>query len=74
MPAQVREERERELEACEVELAEKQAAARESEFRNKIIGKYHHIRFFGKSSLGTRATSMCQSLIIQQNVKKLREM
>ena len=48
MPVTVRNERERELEACRRELAEKQAADREAEFRNKIISKYHHIRFFGK--------------------------
>ncbi|KAF2680368.1 hypothetical protein K458DRAFT_373644 [Lentithecium fluviatile CBS 122367] len=46
MPATVRNERERELEACKHELTEKLAADREAEFRNKIIGKYHHIRFF----------------------------
>lgn len=46
MPVTVRNERERELEACRRELAEKQAADREAEFRNKIIGKYHHVRFF----------------------------
>lgn len=55
MPAGVRIERERELATCEHELAEKQAAEREAEFRNKIIGKYHHIRFFGQSkSVGER--------------------
>jgi hypothetical protein len=48
MPANVRNERERELEACKHELAEKLAADREADFRNKLIGKYHHIRFFGK--------------------------
>ena len=48
MPQGVRIERERELETCEHELAEKQTAQRETEFRNKIIGKYHHIRFFGE--------------------------
>lgn len=48
MPAGVRIERERELEACEHELAEKIAAAKEYERRNKMIGKYHHVRFFGE--------------------------
>lgn len=47
MPANVRVERERELETCEHELSEKQAEQREAMFRKKIIGKYHHIRFFG---------------------------
>lgn len=47
LPANVRIDRERELEACEHELAEKRAAAKEAEFRNKIIGKYHRVRFFG---------------------------
>jgi flagellar biosynthesis/type III secretory pathway chaperone len=47
MPANVRIDRERELEACEHELAEKTAAAREAELRNKMIGKYHQVRFFG---------------------------
>ena len=49
VPANVRNERERELEACKHELAEKLATDRETDFRNKIIGKYHHIRFFGRS-------------------------
>jgi len=49
VPANVRNERERELEACKHELAEKLATDRETDFRNKTIGKYHHIRFFGKS-------------------------
>jgi hypothetical protein len=53
VPANVRNERERELEACKHELEEKLAEDRESNFRNKIIGKYHHIRFFGETrSLG----------------------
>lgn len=47
MPADVRVERERELEACEHDLGEKQAADKEEEFKRKIIGKYHGIRFFG---------------------------
>ncbi|KAJ4304767.1 hypothetical protein N0V90_000295 [Kalmusia sp. IMI 367209] len=42
----IRIERERELESCKHELEEKRTAQREGEFRNKIIGKYHHIRFF----------------------------
>jgi hypothetical protein len=49
VPATVRDERERELEACKHELEEKLAEDRESDFRNKIIGKYHHIRFFGET-------------------------
>ena len=48
MPANIRIERERELETCEHELEEKQTQQRETDFRNKIIGRYHHIRFFGK--------------------------
>jgi hypothetical protein len=47
MPANVRVERERELEACEHELEEQTAAAREADRRRKMISKYHHIRFFG---------------------------
>ncbi|KAF2649354.1 hypothetical protein K491DRAFT_577001, partial [Lophiostoma macrostomum CBS 122681] len=46
MPANVRIDRERELQACEHELAEKTAAAREAEQRNRMIGKYHQVRFF----------------------------
>ncbi|KAF2875501.1 hypothetical protein BDV95DRAFT_484865 [Massariosphaeria phaeospora] len=48
MPANVRVDRERELETCEHELAEKTAAKREAEFRTKIIGKYHQVRFFDR--------------------------
>lgn len=51
MPANVRIERERELETCEHELEEKLAAAREAEFRSKMIGKYHQVRFFGQCRL-----------------------
>lgn len=47
MSAIQRVERERELEACEHELAEKVAAGQEAAFRNKMISKYHQIRFFG---------------------------
>ncbi|KAF2200067.1 hypothetical protein GQ43DRAFT_456712 [Delitschia confertaspora ATCC 74209] len=47
-PANVRIERERELEACEHELAEKRAAAKEAETRKKMIGKYHQVRFFDR--------------------------
>ncbi|KZM24828.1 hypothetical protein ST47_g4065 [Ascochyta rabiei] len=50
MSASSRIERERELEACEHELEEKTTKARESEYRKKIIGKYHQVRFFGKAS------------------------
>jgi hypothetical protein len=49
MSASNRIERERELEACEHELQEKLDSSREAEYRKKMIGKYHHIRFFGKS-------------------------
>lgn len=47
MSASSRIERERELEACEHELEEKTMKARESEYRKKMIGKYHQVRFFG---------------------------
>jgi hypothetical protein len=47
MSAGARQERERELEACEHELAEKLNANREAEYRKKMIGKYHQVRFFG---------------------------
>jgi hypothetical protein len=49
MPAGVRIERERELAACQHELAEKTAAAQEAERRRNLISKYHHVRFFGMS-------------------------
>lgn len=49
MPQGIRIERERELESCRHELEEKQTAQRESKFRSDIIGKYHMVRFFGKS-------------------------
>ena len=48
MSASSRIERERELEACEHELEEKTMRARESEYRKKMIGKYHQVRFFGR--------------------------
>jgi hypothetical protein len=51
MSAGARQEREMELEACEHELAEKAIASREAEYRNKMIGKYHQVRFFGMSLL-----------------------
>lgn len=57
MSAGARQERERELEACEHELAEKVNATREAEYRKKMIGKYHQVRFFGEYSLrGCRRT------------------
>ncbi len=49
MSASNRVERERELEACQHELQEKLESSREAEYRKKMIGKYHHIRFFGMS-------------------------
>ncbi|ORY12534.1 hypothetical protein BCR34DRAFT_673360 [Clohesyomyces aquaticus] len=48
MPAHIRRERERELEACEHDLAAKTAIAREAEHRRKMIGKYHQVRFFDR--------------------------
>ncbi|KAF3038326.1 18S rRNA maturation protein [Didymella heteroderae] len=48
MSASSRIERERELEACEHELEEKTMRARESEYRKKMIGKYHQVRFFDR--------------------------
>ncbi|KAF2275472.1 uncharacterized protein EI97DRAFT_76282 [Westerdykella ornata] len=48
MPANVRIERERELEACQHELEEKTAAAQDAERRRHMISKYHHIRFFDR--------------------------
>ncbi|KAF2183162.1 hypothetical protein K469DRAFT_584364 [Zopfia rhizophila CBS 207.26] len=48
IPATVRIERERELETCKYELAEKKAVAREAEYRKKMIGKYHQVRFFDR--------------------------
>jgi hypothetical protein len=47
MSAGARQERERELEACEHELSEKLRGSREAEYRKKMIGKYHQVRFFG---------------------------
>ena len=46
MPANIRIERERELEACEHELVEKRATAQEAERRSRMISKYHQVRFF----------------------------
>lgn len=47
MSASTRIERERELEACEHELEEKIESTREAEYKKKMIGKYHQVRFFG---------------------------
>lgn len=47
MSASTRVERERELEACEHELAEKMESSREAAYRQKIISRYHQVRFFG---------------------------
>ncbi|KAH7382259.1 hypothetical protein BKA66DRAFT_418366 [Pyrenochaeta sp. MPI-SDFR-AT-0127] len=48
MSAGNRVERERELEACEHELAENLENSREAEYRQKMIGKYHQVRFFDR--------------------------
>ncbi|CAO2653214.1 Nn.00g026250.m01.CDS01 [Neocucurbitaria sp. VM-36] len=48
MSAGMRVERERELEACEHELREKLESSREAEYRKKMIGKYHQVRFFDR--------------------------
>jgi hypothetical protein len=62
MSAGARQERERELEACEHELAEKLLATREADYRSKMIGKYHQVRFFGRfchpSSRGVAANRL----------------
>ena len=51
MSASNRIERERELEACQHELREKVESSREAEYRKKMIGKYHQVRFFGRHHL-----------------------
>ncbi|KAJ4361934.1 18S rRNA maturation protein [Neocucurbitaria cava] len=48
MSAGMRIERERELEACEHELREQVESKREAEYRQKMIGKYHQVRFFDR--------------------------
>jgi hypothetical protein len=48
MSAGNRVERERELEACEHELKEKIESNREAAYKQKMIGKYHQVRFFGR--------------------------
>ena len=64
MSASSRIERERELEACEHELEEKTMKARESEYRKKMIGKYHQVRFFGRCPdihvMGEAYTDSCR--------------
>jgi hypothetical protein len=57
MSAGARQERERELQACEHEVAEKIAASREAEYRKKMIGKYHQVRFFGRWKRNLRAVT-----------------
>ena len=51
MSASNRVERERELEAIQHELKAKLDSSREAAYRNKMIGKYHQVRFFGTSTL-----------------------
>ncbi|KAF2502571.1 hypothetical protein BU16DRAFT_554625 [Lophium mytilinum] len=46
MPAGVRIVRERELATCEHDLEEKTSAAKDSKHRQKLIGRYHQVRFF----------------------------
>ncbi|KAF1945727.1 hypothetical protein EJ02DRAFT_451137 [Clathrospora elynae] len=58
MSAGIRIERERELEACEHELKEKTENSREAEYRKKMIGKYHQVRFFDRQ----RATRILKRL------------
>ncbi|KAF2712938.1 hypothetical protein K504DRAFT_487483 [Pleomassaria siparia CBS 279.74] len=48
MSATMRIERERELATCEHQVAEKVAATREIENRQKMISKYHQVRFFDR--------------------------
>jgi hypothetical protein len=55
MSAGKRVEAERELEACEHELKEKLESTREAEYRKKMIGKYHQVRFFGMWKLARSA-------------------
>jgi len=50
MPADIRIIRERELAACEHELAQKQAESQAAVRRKKMISKYHQVRFFGEQS------------------------
>ena len=50
MPADIRIIRERELAACEHELAQKQAESQAAARRKKMISKYHQVRFFGEQS------------------------
>lgn len=57
MSASSRIERERELEACEHELREKLESSREAEYRRKMIGKYHQVRFFGMKFLGQNSSA-----------------
>jgi hypothetical protein len=72
MPADVRVVRERELATCEHDLEEKTRAAKEAKYRQKMIGRYHQVRFFGEYSImledGRRA---CFNAL--QNVKRLPE-
>ncbi|KAF1843006.1 uncharacterized protein K460DRAFT_407380 [Cucurbitaria berberidis CBS 394.84] len=58
MSAGMRIERERELEACEHELKENVESSREADYRQKMIGKYHQVRFFDRQ----RATRILKRL------------
>ncbi|OCL12455.1 hypothetical protein AOQ84DRAFT_285170 [Glonium stellatum] len=54
MPADIRIIRERELAACEHELAQKQAESQAAARRKRMISKYHQVRFFDRQK-ATRA-------------------
>ena len=64
MSAGMRVERERELEACEHELKEKVESSREAAYRQKMIGKYHQVRFFGEFA---QAQKICLARILIMN-------
>ena len=70
MSAGKRIERERELEACEHELRGKIESSREAEYRKKMIGKYHQVRFFGTWDSKYRVMSRGTIANAPQTVKR----
>ncbi|KAI2482179.1 nuclear protein [Pyrenophora tritici-repentis] len=74
MSASNRVERERELEAIQHELKEKIESSREAAYRNKMIGKYHHVRFFDRQK-GTRILKkLKKELQTEENESKKQDL
>lgn len=74
MSASSRIERERELEACEHELREKMESSREAEYRKKMIGKYHQVRFFDRQKATRILKKLKKELQSEEDEEKKQEL